>query len=367
MGDCHQAEACGPQRQHLVFPPFSEWGTEHLETLNFKLLPFSFPVAYNDMHFIHGIICKWLTSDKSELRRLLSLHTCEDNSLNVNNTLLNAGFVGAAAGKEQGVPATVSGTIAKKLEVNEDSFLQLLTSFDGKYNVQTDDSKVLLKAAVKYCDEEQCDISHIATIITWIQVSNDYTRSISSVNVLDDLLHAIIISASSEARCAVSVRKGESTSREIKICGQSFDTESNIEAIGTCEGVLQVITSFKDKKPNTPIQNLPQMASRGLAIAERSPFGNENYKTVYQLSVHAVQSPEDGDGMNDVEVLLVRSHISCCTLECMSMCPLPNVSQPSYVLHERIPCISIYNASFISTVYRAIKAVLLLFKGVDIH
>ncbi|XP_070541026.1 uncharacterized protein [Ptychodera flava] len=311
------------------------------------------------MHFIRGVLCKWLTSDKSDLKRVFDKRDNDDCSL------LNAGLVYAAAGNDQGIPAIVSQIVSKKLEVQEDRFLQFLTEFNSKYDLEKDDSKTTLTAIEKYGKEGH--VNHAATMMTWVQICSEHAMGRFQATYMDDLLHASLISASAEARCPVSVREGKSTSRDISVSGQIIRVESNIEVTGINGTILQLIVSSQNE---TPVKgkgdikyDFPKIVAASLAVAGESPFSNEYYRTVYQLLIHGTAPPVGERGCtNEVDVFLIRSHISQATLDCMSLNSSPDCLQTSVVLYERIPCINIYSASFIATVYHGCKAVLLLSK-----
>ncbi|XP_070551512.1 uncharacterized protein [Ptychodera flava] len=361
LGRCVDAEICGTKHHpHRLYPSAARWTYQHIQRLRFECHPVK--VHYGLSH--QQVIADWLQcSDEGKLRRIIG----GDEESDVGHKVADSpGLATAAACAQQKIPYVVSSVIPLKLKTQDDGFLQLLKSFTDKYDVQQTEKKILIQAAsneFKSQAETSVFCLHRRVLVTWVQVCEKYKNGKLNECCLDDLLIDIINSAAIETGCLVTVKVRESTRRDITICGQQVDIVSNIEVSGFCgEAILQVVT-FTERKEfpsrTDTDQILPQIASRALAVAKESPFGNKYYKTVYQISIHALQSPDDE--MDQLCVLLTRCHISCDVLGQMSACPIPNPLQRSFIIYEKVPCANVYDEMTVSLLYRAVKAVLLVF------
>ncbi|XP_070552002.1 uncharacterized protein [Ptychodera flava] len=362
IGHCVHPERCTRTGQHLriSYSSGSDWEKHHMARLRFEEHGLGTPAAFSDYHLIKRVICRWLSSDEDELRTILngSDPSVDLESLDMDDLLLDA-----AIGQMK-VRNVVLRVIPVDLQVLGDRFLECFTWYSARYDMEKDDQGTLIKAVTDLEDREDSPGAiHLAPLLTWIETSKEFARGDFSDTLLDDLLVSVINAASQETRCTVRVKLQESTSRKIVICGDVVSVKSDIEVSVGSGLLLQVMTSIEKKSshtPTDPVQVLPQMACQALAAAERSPFGNSRYKTVYQLSIHAPCSADVAT--QELQVCLIRCHVSCRTLKRMSQCPIPNPLDPSYVIHETVPCVNIYDATLITTVYRAFKAVFLIYK-----
>ncbi|XP_070570854.1 uncharacterized protein [Ptychodera flava] len=384
-GNCLRPTTCRPfQHPHINFPSPSKWEIHHMERLRFKhcnllkapptlncemnrnvLSPTTTDHWTDDV--IYDVICKWLSSSLRDMHEMLS--QVEDSAFEM---LLSDGFVDAAV--KQGLKEYVCSNcscvlhqetgIPHSTEINSDAFLTLVNQYNSKFNLQTDHSKTLMYGIDDFRKSNKpASNIHLSTICCWIEACKSHSQGELSDNLLNDLVVAVINSAAHESGCMVLVKVQGSTACEIEVCGQTINVESNIEVRSIKNGLMQTIVVTENKvlqKPENALQFLPQLASDVVAIGQNSSFGNENYRTVYHLSVHAMQSP-CADRENDVEILLVRSHVSCSSLNRMSECPIENPLLPSLLIHEKIQCSGIYNPSMISTLYQAFKALFLYF------
>ncbi|XP_070553400.1 uncharacterized protein [Ptychodera flava] len=365
---------------HVTFPtaPGCNWETKHTKRLGFKFVKMfkstpawmidnnlpSTVIAWTDI-IIHNVICKWLSSSVGDLTDMLS---CLDGET-FKEIFLTPGFTEAAIGKGI-IPSLVSHKIPLTLGRDVDGFLSLVEQYCSQFNLKKDDSKVLMDGIYNFKKSKSQTNVHLSAVCSWVDACKGHAEGKLSETLLDDFLVGVIHSAAHESGCVVVVKVRESTACEINICGQIIKVESDIEVRSFNKGLLQVIASAESLPLSGRVQNntetprfISQLASKALAIGPRSPFGNSEYKTAYQLSIRALCSPSMDDSDNEVEIILVRSHISCETLRCMSKCPHENQLRPSFIIYEKIPCDNIYNPVTVSTIYRAIKAVFFLFEN----
>ncbi|XP_077983971.1 uncharacterized protein LOC144438699 [Glandiceps talaboti] len=368
-GSCDHPEKCG-ERHHPVihYPSASGWEYHHIKRLRFQCLSLAMDFFLKPRE---RLICDWLASTHDMVRVIIGRHQC-DHFLSDS-----PGLLAALTCAQDNISYN---TLAKMVnaEVGEghnDGFLQLLTSFNKRFNnMQKEEEKYLMCLAKAVCEEhcknqrEFCSSEvHRYTLLTWIHVSKMYERGNLSEFLLDDLMSDIIRSAGSETNSYLRLKVRQSTVRKIKVCGNNVAVISNIEVSSlNAKGVLQVVTSTENKaytrniEPEPePERVLPQMASEALAIAEDSPFGNKDYKTVYQVSIHSVHSRATKS--NTLYAFLTRCHISCDTLTDMPASPIPNPLNRSVIMYQKIELTDMFNNKTIEFIYCAFKAVLALF------
>ncbi|XP_070579103.1 uncharacterized protein [Ptychodera flava] len=279
-GICRGPEKCGPKHHpHVIFPS-ANWERQHMQRLRFECYSFNITQFVPDRRQrlnINHIISEWLSSD--ELIRVLG----RDKKLGES-----PGLAAAALCAQDKIPYVLSHVIPSKLQIEEDGFLQLLTSYARQYDMEIDDTRTLFKGAVNKLrnanvQAESGCVNHRTTLATWVDACDHYANGKLTEQCLDDLLLAIIRSASQETDCIVISRIGESATRSITVCGHVINIESNIEVTGlNTDGILKMIFSSKIRSLSRPMDlkklKLPQIASESLAVAECSPFVGPIYK-----------------------------------------------------------------------------------------
>ncbi|XP_070547165.1 uncharacterized protein [Ptychodera flava] len=365
FGECRHPDTCG-QEEHprITYPSGSAWNMHHVDRLRFVTYQFKIgyqPIANSDYQVVHHVICKWLLSSESDLRRILG--GSNDSAVAEKlRKLLKATSLEVVLGHEE-IPVILSD-IANELQEDQDCFLQTLRKFSSNHDMESEDEKTLITAVTNYRNTSNLPPFHISTLLTWIEICKDYRLNGYSQGLLDELLITIINSVSYQTGCPVKVKQHKAAS-SITVCGQNVSVGNDIEVSGANGGVLHVITSAESnvrREPATPEDVLPYLVSKALTVADKSAFASQKYCTVYQLSIQVCDSPDDS--VNHIHVFLVRCHISRNTLESMSHCPIPNPLKQSYLLYEKIPCLTIYNATLISILYRTLKSLMLLFQKI---
>ncbi|XP_070559638.1 uncharacterized protein [Ptychodera flava] len=375
IGMCQQSRVCGRDRHpHIRYPSACNWDQSHMSRLHFECHCFNVARSLHITGIWPGtsIISEWLSSDEDSLRRILTEDENggdKDYGAKMNDS---PGIVSAFSGHAT-TQIFVARELPNHLQGEEDGFLQLLTSLTGKYDIKTTDKRTLYTAVHSGLQNQntlKIATVHRSTLLTWIKTCQHYGSGALAEKFLDELVVGLVNSAAQETACPVIVSVRDSTERTISVCGQSINIASNVEVSGGYEGVLQVMTFTNNKALSGPKSvtrglphALPQIAGGALALATDSPFGNKHYKTVYQMSVHATHSDCENDD-DQVHVLLVRSHVARTTLQRMPECPIPNPLNRSYILYEKVACgKNIYSESFITFVYLAIKAAMVLFQS----
>ncbi|XP_070565256.1 uncharacterized protein [Ptychodera flava] len=277
------SEICGRKHHsHQLYPAACDWESHHMERLRFESYSFSIPTGTS--HRL--LICQWLSSDEDELKRILS----QDPSESVSSKLRESAGITAAATGKGNIPELVSDVIPSKLQILEDSFLHLLSSFCAKCNMKKNDKKTLMNAAksVLKNETEANLVIHRRVLVTWIDICKQYAGLGLTGRLLDDLVIDVINSVSYETGCLLRVKTRESTSTEINVCGQQINVQSGIEVSALSEeDLLQVIISSENKALGREIdikQILAHIVCQALATAEHSPFGNQYYKTVSRIN-----------------------------------------------------------------------------------
>ncbi|XP_070581371.1 uncharacterized protein [Ptychodera flava] len=366
MGSCNLSEPCGQghHHRHIEYPSGSKWETHHIQRLRFECYHFNMQVLHRPQHRSGlcdddqvEIISNWLFSSEEQMDRRMITNKSQF-SVDEYAALLRIAF-----GRHDNIPTAVKSDLKGEIDIKGKKFLQLLQSLTDKYNIEDDKHEELSWAITKHV-KDHCP-AHITTLLTWIDICKHHARGELNSHMLDDLFMNVVFSAAHETNMGIRVRVRETTARRITVCGYNFSIESNIEVICLHGFVLvQIVTSTETKtlgSPQDTEQLLPQIASRAVACGVSSPFGDKCYKTVYQISVHVTKHPNQKN--DEVNVFLVRCHISRNTLKNMSKCPVPNPLERSYLLHEKITfCGSIYDKDIIAFAYRAIKSVFVLFK-----
>ncbi|XP_070549990.1 uncharacterized protein [Ptychodera flava] len=368
IGQC-QSVQCVSSHQHITYPPSCEWKKQHIDRLRFQEHRFDMPKLLCDQYFytvdMPSVVCKWLSSSERDLMRIISNHNT-DSEVKTTDALIPIGLECAARGGAN-IPYIVEHKVRDQLQ--RDQFLTFLASFTSNYDVKCDSENTLLKAVTEWKNDDTApDAVHVSTLMTWIEVCKDATNGRLTRCVLDDLLLSLIRSASHETQCPIRVRVRESTRRDIVVCGDSIAVESSIEVTSHRSALLQVITSTQSTSSCGQKNSfgLPKMACEALSVAGVSPFGNEYFQTVYQLSACVVNQTQGNELMEEFHIHLIRYHIARGTLTQMSACPITNPLQQSYILHEIVPCKTIYSETGIMALYGAFKAVFLIFqKGLD--
>ncbi|XP_070536803.1 uncharacterized protein [Ptychodera flava] len=358
IGDC--AELAHP---HINFPSSSKWEDRHMNRLRFTLHEFDSETGQED-----DLIHDWLIGN---------ITACGSNVYpNLNLPKYPASPAVAAARYETRMPVARYRELLSnhiRSNITEDNFLSVVKDFTDNNDMNTDDLQNLLAATVK--DElnvpEAMKPLYRSFLMAWVTAFERFNKGKLPESYVDDLLAAVINIAACNTRCPVLVRVRESTARQVQMCGRYVNIQNGIEVHTQDQrGLLQVILFSKNKvfsKPNLSdvAKTIPQTACEALAVAKDSPFGNTFYKTVYQLSIHSVMCTDDNN--MQFYAFLVKCHVSVDTLDGMAVCPIENPCQPSIIMYKRHACSPFRSYGFVSFMYKAVKAVMLAYQGVDVN
>ncbi|XP_070564878.1 uncharacterized protein [Ptychodera flava] len=355
-GTCVHPEICGRERHpHLDFPPASRWETRHLIRLNINTCPFQTV----DLRHVPAeeVICRWLTENA----------VCNDYLPTYPATQDTAACIYEANVTSSRYRELLSTSIRRGLQ--EDSFIKLVTQFAQKYNLQLDQSTRLVQAVLKddLLDREQVNPHARSTLLRWISIFNSYRSYAIRETFLDHLLEDLVKVAAYETNSHLIVQIREATARRVVLCGQAINVQSDVEVQSPYGRSVFQATTCAENKSYSRLQELdsvlPRIACEALAMAEDTPFVNDLYRTAYQVSIYIAKSTETSK--DQLYVFLVKCHVSTNTLKNMTSCPLGSCGVPSYLMHNRLECPNIHSPHFITFIYKAFKALLLAFKGVE--
>ncbi|XP_070581381.1 uncharacterized protein [Ptychodera flava] len=252
--------------------------------------------------------------------------------------------------------------------LKEDSFVKTVLEFAAKYNLFIECIENLACAAMSLDGGDQNVKIHpksISTILRWVYILKQYREGSLNDASVNHLLADLLEVAAYETKCTMLINVGEATACQVKVCGQLINVQYDIAmTTGAGASVIQIITSSEDTIHTNQIdicKKLPEIACKALASASTSVFGNDFYKTVFQVYVHSVFCRHD-DSVT-FHVFLIKCYVSTHTLDKMDDCPTANSLKPSFIMHQRLQGLDLRDPNFITLVYKALKGVLVTHKG----
>ncbi|XP_070579327.1 uncharacterized protein [Ptychodera flava] len=362
LGRCKQAERCGRTRHtHIDFPPASKWEQCHMLRVGFRPYPITRSHQWKGDLTFEDVICNWLLDHPGnvEMDDLPAYPT----TTKTDDLLCQRGI------KIPQYIQLLSCRITESLQ--EDAFPTMLTQFADKYNTSKTGIASLYKAA---CSSDIPDVQKTKNIkyrpalFRWMYVLDAYRNGELREATLDHLLCDIIEVAALDTNNLVLTNLREATQRRFVVCGQPVTAQSDVEVVTTDgSGMLHIATSvekmlYTGQRESATV--LPQIACDALAVALKSPFGFGRYKTVYQVAVHAVHY-EDSNKL-EVSVFLIKCYVSLKSLDNLTMCPISNYLEPSYIMHTKVGSYTLQEPGFIILVYKAVKAVLIALNGIEV-
>ncbi|XP_077991859.1 uncharacterized protein LOC144446046 [Glandiceps talaboti] len=361
-GDCVAMHS--PQTNHYCvhFPRGSEWNFQHMTRLRLKDLNF---IKALSLTCHQRIIYKWLSCTTADFTEIIRYYKRERrvSAADVNEIILSKGLFEIAAISSH---STVSKGILSEIKT-EDDFLHLVRELidrhsnteDEEEQSLIDDHQTLLNDITALTEPLKTRVVYLNALLTWIEVCQSYRQTSLSPVLLDDLLVNLVLCAADTVGCPIRVKVREGTTRQMTVCGKEVDVQSDIEVSAFLKSVIQVLTFTENMAIEDANHILPQLACMALAAASDSPFGNDDYKTVYQIAVYSSKFPRNRE--TEVTIVLARCHIARSTLCAMGECPIENPLKPSISIQDCIHCNSICSVTTITTLYRVFKAVLVLF------
>ncbi|XP_070534781.1 uncharacterized protein [Ptychodera flava] len=356
-GTCAQGEICGrKQHHHVSFPSGSNWETHNMKRLRFKSIPLHIDINKP----VVEIICSWLMDNGDIDDKHLPNYPATDKN--------DSSFAAGATTKAQ-YRQLLSRHI--KEGIQGDYFMAIVFQFASKFDLEGDRMKRLLEAAATLDENDEyikSNKKYQTVIINWLVTIKEHRNKTLCAAYIDHLAAHLIELAANETNCHVVTRIREATARTLTVCGQDITVQCDIE-VQAIDGahVLQVITTSENKVLKTQMdveKMLPQITREALAVAPITPFGNDYYNTVYQISVHSVYCKEEKTTY--CHIFLVKCYVSVNTLARMHRCPLETPFEPSYVMYQRVEGLQLQDPDFLLFVYQAFKAVMLAFKGVNL-
>ncbi|XP_070540306.1 uncharacterized protein [Ptychodera flava] len=355
LGQCNKPADCTDDHPHINFPCASQWNGTLMSRLRFQASELDVTNDNGELNFpIEEVVTRWLIDnpDVPDIQNLpapltpqveLQLHRKEIKIEDYCEFL------------RRSVPA--------KIEV--DDFINFVTEFHRKHSMVSGRMRNLVAAAIG------SDIQnvHRKTMLLWLMALKAYRNGTLREALLDHLFGAIIAAAEFETGSTVAVLMREAAGHTIVVCGQPVAVQVDVEVFaGNGLGLMQILTFSenklcKGKAYSYTVPVLPQSACEALAIAPSSPFGNGKFKTVYQVSVYV--SYGRNKKRLEMSITLMKFSVSRETLKDMKKCPIRNPLEQSYITHLNIPCGSIESPQFVLVAYKAIKAVLLVFRGLN--
>ncbi|XP_070537768.1 uncharacterized protein [Ptychodera flava] len=360
-GVCLQGAQCDSKHLHVVFPSAYKWDFTHMDRLHF--VSHEMPAVTTE---VNETIYIWLmchpliaADDGADTLALPAFPITEE----VQETLAESGI------EERKYREVLSQRVREA--INPDNVMTLFTAFDEKYDVKNTAIKLLYKAA-RNSDlpdkERKYNPRYRQCLVRWVTMVEEYRNEELSEASLNPVVFELVEAAAFETSCVVTINMTENTKRKISVCDTTVNVQSNIEVRSVNgDGVLQVLICAENKHfPSSAKMNriLPQIACDALAIADKSPFGNGNYKTVYQVSISVSHAKQNAK--MQFHVSLLKTYVCTKTLKQMSTCPIINPLEPSYMTYTHLDCPQVDSPEFLTLTYRAIKAVLLAFSGVPV-
>ncbi|XP_070580571.1 uncharacterized protein [Ptychodera flava] len=254
--------------------------------------------------------------------------------------------------------------------IDRDPFLWLVYDFSKKYDMKnTPHGKLLRYAETDYRENKDCKVTYNqrSALFSWIETCKLMELDVVKLPELhlDDLLYELIRCAAEEVDLQLVVKLRESSERQIVVCSQTVTVQSNIKVSALAKDILHVITYTENKSmprgqtPSKMEEFLGQVAAEGLAVAQHSPYGNESYKTVYNMSLFAVHT----DHAWKLIAYAIQCHFSKEMIANMAKCPIPNPLKKSVILHDDIEFTAdMHGKEIITFLYSAFKGFFTLFK-----
>ncbi|XP_070540420.1 uncharacterized protein [Ptychodera flava] len=349
---CTDPAKCGARHPHIYFPPAFDWESQHMMRLGFSSQSVTSVDDCGSSLPFEEIVNNWLMENP---RHVLT-HLLPDYPV----TAEVEEYVAEVGMEIPEYRQLLSSCI--KESIQQDDFMQVLTEFAEKYDMKKALIKVLCKAACKSILPR-----YRKALLRWIVTVDEYRSGTLHEAFLDHFLADIVEVAAQETDITVVMNQRAATARKIVICGKSVDVESDVDVLAPDGGgVLHIATCVKKEphaRPTDITKLLSQAVCEALAVASKSPFGNDQYKTVYQILVCAVRS--NNTDVLQFSIVLVKCSVSVQTLDSMTQCPIRNPLRPSYIMHTKFECPQLHMPGFPLVFYRAVKAVLIAFKGIN--
>ncbi|XP_070581935.1 uncharacterized protein [Ptychodera flava] len=345
---------CDHQHPHVSYPPAPKWEWCHLQMLNFE---------NHSVHFSRrilseeDIICRWLL-DETIQNDCLPAVTATSVTI---RQLDNVTPVQYCAGL----------TKAIKQKLQADSFVEVVQQFGQKYDLENAESECLLEAAM---NDGLPDAHPVVnpytrpTLLRWVSLFDSFKSCDLQKASLAHLLAKLAEVAAYDIQCHILVGLNEETEKEITVCGRPVSVCSDVEVqTPDGDGIMQIIIFEENKTHDRPpdvTSILPKMACQALAFADVTSFGNRIYRTVYQVFLHVAKSTEHGQ--LQLCSFLTKCHLSVDRLQKMVQCPMGSSHLPCHIIHSKVDLPTFQDPQFILFLYKAIKSVLLAFKGLEL-
>ncbi|XP_070558482.1 uncharacterized protein [Ptychodera flava] len=361
MGVCmRRRTSCPYQHPHVPFPSASKWETHHMNRFRFEAYQFETTNFFSE----EEVICYWIVHNATIVGDIdcAQLPSCPATPAT------KTAIARSAIGKPR-YCQVLQNHVTKLLQ--EDVFVKTIKKFAQQYDMITDPIQTLLMAsATDDLDNapESAKPHHRSLLMRWITSIKTYRKASLPEASLAQLISDLLVIIRQDTGCPFIIQVRESTARKLVLCGQTVNVESDIEVQTVDgEGLIQVITFSENEVHSRPtdITNvLPRLACEALAVGKDSPFGNQVYKTVYQVYIHSVYCSESG--CVQLYAFLVKCHLSVDTLENMSHCPIESCRSPSFIMHKTYSCGDFRSCKFLSFVYKALKAAVLTYQGIEV-
>ncbi|XP_070538897.1 uncharacterized protein [Ptychodera flava] len=344
--------------QSLPGLPSSRWKTENINRLNFRSCP---RMIDTDIP-VDEIIWSWLMENATngdDDDCLPSYPASQDTDVSV-----------AAAGMSTSHYRKLLSRHVKE-GLKEDSFLEVLFHFAAKNNLKYDRVTSLAKAVATLDKRDEFvknKPKYQTVMLRWVDIIRECRSQNLCEASIDHLAADLIELAANEANFLVLTRIRDATERKLVLCGRDVSIKCNVEARAVHgAGLLQVISFSNDtnlmKETSLSSDLLSEMAHGALVMSPITAFGNDFFKTVYQICIHSVYSREEKTV--NFDIFLVKCQVSVDTLANMNKCPLVNTFMPSYIMHQRLQGLQLHSPHLLSLLYQAFKAVVLTFKGAE--
>ncbi|XP_070555660.1 uncharacterized protein [Ptychodera flava] len=354
--------SCIHPNTHTSFPSASRWCTEHMDRFRFEV--FTFDADWSSYVSDEEVICHWLINNSTAV---------DTSAINKFPAYPATPEVDAAIVLNSISKSQYRRILSRYIETNlqEDGFIRALTEFSAKYDMKSDLVQSLVKATMMDgLDDTPAAHRQLyrSALLRWVSSFKAYRKAALTESHLAQVLAELINIAAYDAQCTLLVQFRECTSRKLLLCGQYIEVLSDVE-VQSPDGqvVLQVIVCSENKgnQGDTAMTKLlPKISCEALAAAEVSPFCNDFYKTVYQVAVLSVFTDSESDEAQ-LYAFLVKCYVSTETLEDMSMCPMGDCHKSSYIMHSKYACGNFQDCKFVAFVYKAVKAAILAFQGVE--
>ncbi|XP_070557977.1 uncharacterized protein [Ptychodera flava] len=348
LGMCESVCKAGKKLYlHIEVSPGFNWDTSMMTRLNFHATSFEFKTISLS---VDDDIRKWVmdnTNDKSEL-------PVYPATLDIYKNLMDDSLYRQALSRN--ISTSLRG----------DVFVKTMYQFASDHDLSREHSVKLAQSVFNDQGEKNTtlDREYRKFLIRWVNSIRKYRMGKLRQASIDHLVAGLLDVASYETGCEIVTDTREATERIIRVCGQDIKVCCDIEVISCFFDTLFQVVTFTENGMSPGHQDmpkiLPQMACQALALAPESAFGNDFYKTVYQVSV---LSNFNTDRTVTFSVFLTKCHVAVTTLNDMSKCSVENPVRPSYMMWHAVEGFKLEDPAPWSVLYKAFKAILLAFKG----